>query len=718
MSASQTVEAFKLIGSAKPELLANKEALAAVTREAITLAEAAGLELPTAATALANALNQFNLPAEESSRVINALAAGSKFGAAAIPELSEAITKFGVAAASSNISIEESIGAVELLAEKGIAGAEAGTKLRNVFGQLDIAKALPPKAAKQLAKFGVNTDIVSDSTLTLQERLTELSKIQDDATALTFVFGKQNKVAAQAVLQNVDRIAELTEAVTGTDVAIEQAATNVDNLDGSLKGLSSAYEGLILSIESGDGALGKVVRSFIDIVTQLFLLISGSKQAEKELTDLQLAAKKTAESIAKVGKVLTIAVATFLAYKAGVIATTIAKSAFSLVTKGATIAQNLQTVATKAATLSMRAFNTVLKLNPLGLLLGVITAVAGALFFFREETDSATEGNSLLLSSEEDLETQLENTNKKLETRVSLLDRMSVDNAKNTLSLKELKDELAAAENQLENLNIAAAKQLKTEQLAKAFEVFDEVKEGQEKVIQTAKDFETATKSAVDVEGQLQESLNTEIEILKKLISEKEKAVKGTDKQTKATKGLTDAEKKRIEDEKKRLAEIENQRRRLKILDDIEIRAIEDATEKKKALRSQSFEEKIDQLERNGLITAEIEKALTKELQDDLTQIELDAELERQAKLKSENDKLMAELERQAKEEIDLAKKTKAEEAKIAEEALARRKEAQQEAVDLSKELVDTVIDNLTTESEAKIESLDRQINAEESFLS
>lgn len=268
LSASQASEAFKLIASAKPELLDNAQALASVTKEAVTLAEAAGLDLPTAATALTDTLNQFGLGAEESARAINVLAAGSKFGAAAIPEINEAITKFGVAAKASNISIEESVGVIELLAEKGIKGAEAGTKLRNVLGTLDVAKALPPEAAEQLEKYGVNLDVLTDKTLPLNDRLTELSKIQDDAVALTKVFGKQNRIAGQAVLQNVGRIDELTKSVTGTNTAMEQAATNVDNLDGDLKGLSSAWEGFILGLEDGSGLLNKIARVLVQFATQ------------------------------------------------------------------------------------------------------------------------------------------------------------------------------------------------------------------------------------------------------------------------------------------------------------------------------------------------------------------------------------------------------------------------------------------------------------------
>ncbi|HUW21514.1 MAG TPA: phage tail tape measure protein, partial [Candidatus Bathyarchaeia archaeon] len=73
-SSVDTLKAFKLIASAKPELLNNASALAATTKEAIALSEASGLELPAAAEALTTSLNQFSLSADQSSRVINVLA--------------------------------------------------------------------------------------------------------------------------------------------------------------------------------------------------------------------------------------------------------------------------------------------------------------------------------------------------------------------------------------------------------------------------------------------------------------------------------------------------------------------------------------------------------------------------------------------------------------------------------------------------------------------
>jgi hypothetical protein len=101
--ASSVIEAYKLIGSAKPELLDNAEALDAVTQSAITLSQASGLDLPEASKRLTDAMNQFGAPAEDAGKFIDVLANGAKFGSAEIPQVTDALLKFGAVAKSSNV---------------------------------------------------------------------------------------------------------------------------------------------------------------------------------------------------------------------------------------------------------------------------------------------------------------------------------------------------------------------------------------------------------------------------------------------------------------------------------------------------------------------------------------------------------------------------------------------------------------------------------------
>lgn len=267
VSARDAAEAFKLIASAKPELLENAAALAEVTKQAVILAEASGLELPDAATRLTDALNQFNAPAEEAGRYINILAEASKLGAAEVPQVTEALLRFGSVANTSNINIAESTALIETLAEKGLKGAEAGTALRNVLLKISAPDALPKRAIEEFQKLGVDIEKAADKNLSLNKRLQILKPLLNDNSALVKVFGAENVVAATNILQNTDRVAELTAALSkeGLTTAIEQARTATDNLDGDLKRLDNT----INSITVSQGGLNQLMRGFIQNVDEL-----------------------------------------------------------------------------------------------------------------------------------------------------------------------------------------------------------------------------------------------------------------------------------------------------------------------------------------------------------------------------------------------------------------------------------------------------------------
>ena len=246
-TASQVVDAFKLIGSQKPDLLASREALVAVTEAAITLAEAATIEVPEAAAALTGALNQFGLAGSESSRVINALAAGSQKGAGDINYLNAAISKCGTAAAASGVSFEQAVGAIEVLAERIPDASTAGTNLRNVLLTLSTQ-----------ANNDFNPKIVG-----LQQALENLGKAEMSDAEFTKLFGKENYNAAMILRDSADKVKTMTENVTGSNTATEQAKINTDNLAGSMAALSSKWEEFNLKLNSSNG----IVRDFVDYIT-------------------------------------------------------------------------------------------------------------------------------------------------------------------------------------------------------------------------------------------------------------------------------------------------------------------------------------------------------------------------------------------------------------------------------------------------------------------
>jgi TP901 family phage tail tape measure protein len=296
VSGTVVAEAAEKIASAQPALLQDAEALASVTKEAITLNKAIKGDLTETSMALVGVMNQFSLGAEDASRVINVLAAGSQAGAATVNQINESMVKFGSTAKLLNISVEESVGAIETLGEKAIFGADAGTALRNILLKMSAIDVLPQKAMKELEKYGVNTDIVKDKTLSFEERLKELSKIAGDSAAIVKVFGTENATAATVLLNSLGTYEKMTDAVTGTNVAQQQAAINSDTLSAVIGELRAAWENLVIKWSEGTDVAGslKSVLRFIaeNLETILTWVYNGAKAWLLYKSALQLVNKE------------------------------------------------------------------------------------------------------------------------------------------------------------------------------------------------------------------------------------------------------------------------------------------------------------------------------------------------------------------------------------------------------------------------------------------
>ncbi|MGJ0578228.1 phage tail tape measure protein [Xenorhabdus bovienii] len=252
--ATRIAEAFKLMASAKPELLKSTEALTLATEKAVILAQASGIDLPDATRALALSLNQFGASAEQADRFINVLAAGAKYGSSEINETAQAIKNGGTAAAQAGISFEELGAAIQILAERGIKGGEAGTAIRNVI------LALERSTDKNL----------KPSVVGLSSALGSLTGKNLSTAQAVKLFGRANVSAASNLVTGREKLEELTQALTGTQVAYEQASARANNLGADLDVLMSAFEGMALKIgQSADGSLRTGVQGATNAINAL-----------------------------------------------------------------------------------------------------------------------------------------------------------------------------------------------------------------------------------------------------------------------------------------------------------------------------------------------------------------------------------------------------------------------------------------------------------------
>ena len=264
LSASEVADAFKLIGSQQPQLLESSEALKAVTKNAITLSEAAGIELATAAQTLSTSINQMGGDSSNAERFINVLAAASQKGAGDIAWLGEAITKSGTTAKMVGTSYEQLVANLEQLAQAGFDASTAGTALRSIIVNLE----------KQ------TDDKLKPSVVGLTEAFANLEKKHLSVGEMANLVGKMFGAQAAVLAENAAKARDLEEAITGTNTAEEQAKTNTDNLEGSLKSLSSAWEGFNLHLNSSNGFLRDCVDWMTKLVQQMDAFVQSGELAK------------------------------------------------------------------------------------------------------------------------------------------------------------------------------------------------------------------------------------------------------------------------------------------------------------------------------------------------------------------------------------------------------------------------------------------------------
>lgn len=241
LGASESARAFAILAG---QIDVPIEALKVLQRETITLAQAGALPLEDAANAVAGTINQFGLETSEASRVVNVLAAGSRVGGAEVVDLSESFKVAGAAANAAGVSIEETAGALEVLAQNNTKGAEAGTAMRNMLVAMQ-------------ARLGIDvskTGFVGGLKI-IQKELDKMQSPVERTTFLAKAFGRENMVAAQFLLSNADAVEEMTAAVTDTNSAMEQAEIRNNTWAHKMEVARAKIDDVLISMTSLSGSL-------------------------------------------------------------------------------------------------------------------------------------------------------------------------------------------------------------------------------------------------------------------------------------------------------------------------------------------------------------------------------------------------------------------------------------------------------------------------------
>lgn len=266
----------------------------------LKFAKAVDTDLSSAAAFAGAALRIFNKDASEAEDVLATFAIATTKTALDFPKLQASLSTVGPVAHAFGLSLEDTTALLGQLANAGFDASSAATATRNIILKLcdangDLARALggPVKNANDLAA-----------------GLQKLNAEGVDLAKALELTDKRSVAAFSTFLAQAGSLTELRDAITGvTEDFNNMARTMANNVAGSMAGLKSAAEELMLKISEGtegpikdliDGltwmvrAVGNVIewmRQYSGIIKSVVVGLTAYKSVVLLLTKAQLAYK-------------------------------------------------------------------------------------------------------------------------------------------------------------------------------------------------------------------------------------------------------------------------------------------------------------------------------------------------------------------------------------------------------------------------------------------
>ncbi|WP_256813973.1 MULTISPECIES: phage tail tape measure protein [unclassified Serratia (in: enterobacteria)] len=256
----------------------NGDAILKSTESTVNLALASDLDIADAADIITNMQSAFNMPIDEIQRVADVMTKGFTSSNSNLMDFGEAMKYVAPIAEAAGASIEDTTALLGVLADNGIKGSMAGTAASAMFTRL---QAPVGQAADALSELGVKTKDGKGNMLPIANILKKINgsfKTNKLGTAqqaeyLKVIFGEE---AMKGAIKLIDaagngKLSEKHNTVTQSKGATAQIArVKVDNLDGDLKNLFSAWEDVRIEVFDGqNSALRKLAVSATEWLTKV-----------------------------------------------------------------------------------------------------------------------------------------------------------------------------------------------------------------------------------------------------------------------------------------------------------------------------------------------------------------------------------------------------------------------------------------------------------------
>ena len=228
----------------------SEDQIKAMEESVLHFATAVGAELPEAAALAGATLRIFDLQAGDAEEVLGALAVATNKSALNFSFLQSAMSIVGPVANTFGMSVKDTTALLGALANAGFDASSAATATRNIL--LNLANA-NGKLAKEIGKPVRTFPELIQAMQDLNARGLELNKTLE-------LTDKRSVSAFNRFLAGADSARDLREALEDTGGELGRIADErMNTLEGSVKLLTSAWEGLILQLRKTTGPLKSIV---------------------------------------------------------------------------------------------------------------------------------------------------------------------------------------------------------------------------------------------------------------------------------------------------------------------------------------------------------------------------------------------------------------------------------------------------------------------------
>lgn len=230
----------------------NADQILASSNAVLALASASGTDLANASAIAAGTLRGFNLTASDTMRVVDVMASSFSKSSLDIGKFQESMKSVAPIASTVGVSIEQASASLAVLANRGISGSLAGNQLKRIMS--DLAQ----KTGKSFRE---------SLTLTANRLANATSSAEKLAIAKELV-GDRAKGSLIALAENTDELDKLSIAFENAGGSAQKMADEkLNNLNGDLTKLSSAWSGFMLNLEDGGGIMSTLARGSVQVLT-------------------------------------------------------------------------------------------------------------------------------------------------------------------------------------------------------------------------------------------------------------------------------------------------------------------------------------------------------------------------------------------------------------------------------------------------------------------